>query len=86
MVWTNINAKHKFLVRKHEERSFGRPRHREEDNIKMNHKELGFQLGEVRGQWQACVNTLSTSNACKRFSVVLCYPASLEAYSLSKEC
>jgi len=63
---------YKFLVRKHEERSVGRHRYREEDNIKMNHKELGFQLGKVRGQWQARANTASTSNAFKRFSVLFC--------------
>jgi hypothetical protein len=42
----------------------GRPRHRWEDNIKMDLREIGInwanwiQLAQNRVQWQACVNTV----------------------------
>jgi hypothetical protein len=43
-------------------RTLGRPRHRWEDNIKMDLREIGIvgvnwiQLGQDRVQWWACVN------------------------------
>jgi hypothetical protein len=45
-------------------RPLGRPRHRWEDNIKMDLREIGFedvdwiQLAQDRGRWQALVNTV----------------------------
>jgi hypothetical protein len=45
-------------------RPLGRPRHRWEDNIKMDLKEIGIdganwiQLAQNRVQWRACVNTV----------------------------
>jgi hypothetical protein len=45
-------------------RPLGRPRHRWEDNIKMDLREIGIdganwiQLAQDRVQWQACVNTI----------------------------
>jgi hypothetical protein len=45
-------------------RPLGRPRHRWEDNIKMDLREIGIdganwiQLAEVRVQWRTCVNTV----------------------------
>jgi hypothetical protein len=45
-------------------RPLGRPRHRWEDNIKMDLREIGIdganwiQLDQDRVQWQACVNTV----------------------------
>jgi hypothetical protein len=45
-------------------RPLGRPRHRWEDNIKMDLRETGIdgvnwiQLAQDRVQWQACVNTV----------------------------
>jgi hypothetical protein len=46
------------------DRSFGRPRHRMEDNIKMDHKELEWEgvdqndLNQSRDKWQAVMNTI----------------------------
>jgi hypothetical protein len=43
-------------------RPLGRPRHRWEDNIKMDLREIGInvanliQLAQDRAQWRACVN------------------------------
>jgi transposase len=43
-------------------RPLGRPRHRGEDNIKLNLREIGIdganwiQLAQDRVQWQVCVN------------------------------
>jgi hypothetical protein len=45
-------------------RPVGRPRHRWEDNIKMDLREIRIdgvnwiQLAQDRVQWQACVNTV----------------------------
>jgi hypothetical protein len=45
-------------------RPLGRPRHRWEDNIKMNLREIGIdganwiQMAQDRVQWRACVNTV----------------------------
>jgi hypothetical protein len=45
-------------------RPLGRPRHRWEDNIKMDFREIGIdgsdwiQMAQDRVQWQACVNTV----------------------------
>jgi hypothetical protein len=45
-------------------RQLGRPRHRWEDNIKMDLREIGIaganwiQLAQDRAQWRACVNTV----------------------------
>jgi hypothetical protein len=45
-------------------RSFGRPRHRWEDNIKMDLQEVGcgcmdwIKLAQVRDRWQALVNAV----------------------------
>jgi hypothetical protein len=45
-------------------RPLGRPRHRSENNIKMNLKEIGIdgvnwiQLAQDSVQWRACVNTV----------------------------
>jgi hypothetical protein len=47
-------------------RPLGRPRHRWEDNIKMDLREIGIdganwiQLAQYRVQWQACVNMVMT--------------------------
>jgi hypothetical protein len=54
-----------FLVGKPEvKRPLGRPRHRWEDNIKMDFREIGIdvanwiKLAQDRVQWRACVNTV----------------------------
>jgi hypothetical protein len=45
-------------------RPLGRPRRRWEDNLKMDHREIGIdranwiQLAQYRVQWRACVNTV----------------------------
>jgi hypothetical protein len=45
-------------------RPLGRPRHRWEDNIKIDLREIGMdgsnwiQLAQSRVQWRACVNTV----------------------------
>jgi hypothetical protein len=53
-----------ILVRKPaRKRSFRRPRHIQEDNIKMDLREIGWEgvdwmhLAQDRDQWQALVNT-----------------------------
>ena len=46
------------------DRSFGRPRHRGEDNIKMHHKAVEWEgvdrndLNQGRDKWQAVMNTV----------------------------
>jgi hypothetical protein len=56
---------YRVLVRRPEgKRPLGRPRHRWEDNIKIDLREIGIdganwiQLAEDRVQWRACVNTV----------------------------
>ena len=55
---------HRVLVGKPEEkRPLGRPRHRWEDNIKMNLWEVGgggdwMELAQDRDRWRALVNTV----------------------------
>ena len=56
---------HKVLMGKPEgKRSLGRPKHRWEDNIKMDLKEVGrgcgvwMQLAQDRDRWQALVSTV----------------------------
>ena len=53
------------LMGKHEEKRLtGRPRHRREDNIKMDLQEMGcggmdwINLAQNRDRWQALVNAL----------------------------
>jgi hypothetical protein len=53
-----------FVRRPEGKRPLGRPRHRWEDNIKMDLREIGvdganwIQLAQDRVQWRACVNTV----------------------------
>ena len=56
---------HRVLVGKPEEkRSLGRPRHRWEDDIKMNLQEMGggcgdwMELAQDRDRWRALVSTV----------------------------
>jgi hypothetical protein len=56
---------HRVLVGKPEgKRPLGRPRHRREDNIKMDLQEVGgghgdwMELAQVRYRWQALVDTV----------------------------
>jgi hypothetical protein len=56
---------YRILVGKPEgKRPLGRPRHRWEDNIRMNHREIGWggmdwiHLAQDRGQWRPLVNTV----------------------------
>jgi hypothetical protein len=56
---------HRVLVRKPEgKRPLGRPRHRWEDNIKMNVEEVGggrgdwMELAQDRDRWRSLVNTV----------------------------
>jgi hypothetical protein len=56
---------HRILVGKPEgKRPLGRPRHRWEDGIRMDLREIGqrsvewIQLAQHRGRWQALVNTV----------------------------
>ena len=56
---------HRVLVGKPEgKRPFGRPRHRWEDNIKMDLEEVEgscgdwMELAQDRGRWQALVSTV----------------------------
>jgi hypothetical protein len=49
-------------------RPFGRPRHRWEDNIKMDLQEVGcgvmewIELSQDRDRWQALVNAVNAGN------------------------
>jgi hypothetical protein len=59
------NEKHKILVGKSEKkRPLGRPRHRREDNIRMDLTEIGWNtvdwihLAQNKDQWWALVNTV----------------------------
>jgi hypothetical protein len=53
-----------LFVRLEGKRPLGRPRHRWEDHIKMDLREIGIdganwvQLTQDRGQWQVSVNTV----------------------------
>jgi hypothetical protein len=53
-----------LIVRPEGKRPLGRPRHRWEDNIKLDVREIGIdganliQLAQDRVQWRACVNTV----------------------------
>jgi hypothetical protein len=53
-----------FVGRPEGKRPLGRPRHRWEDNIKMDLRKIGIvgskwiQLDKDRVQWRACVNTV----------------------------
>jgi hypothetical protein len=53
-----------FVGRPESKRSLGRPRHRWEDNIKIDLSEIAIngtnwiQLAQDRLQWRACVNTV----------------------------
>ena len=56
---------YKFMVRKPEgKRQFGRPRHRWEDNIKMDLQEVGcggmdwIELAQDRDRWRTIVSTV----------------------------
>ena len=50
---------HRVLVGKPEgKRPLGRPRHRWEDNIKMDLQEVGVELAQDRDRWRALVNTV----------------------------
>jgi hypothetical protein len=62
MHWEKRNA-YKILVGKPEGKSpLGRPRHRWEDNIRLDLREVGWggvdwiDLAQVRNQWRAHVN------------------------------
>ena len=62
---------HKVLVGKPEvKRPLGRPRHRWEDNIKMDVQEVGrgcgdwIELGQDRNRWRALVSTVMGSIKC----------------------
>jgi hypothetical protein len=53
-----------LVARSKRNRPLGRPRHRWEDNIKMDLREIGIdeanwiQLAQDRVQWRDCVNTV----------------------------
>jgi hypothetical protein len=55
---------YRILMGRHEgRRPLGRPRHRWEDNIKMDHQEVGWgmdwlELAQGRDRWQAFVNAV----------------------------
>jgi hypothetical protein len=60
-----VRNAYSILVEKPEgRRPLGRPRHRWEDNIKMDLGEIGFRdvdwihLAQDRGRWRALVNTV----------------------------
>jgi hypothetical protein len=59
-----VEGAYNILVRRPEgRRPLGRPRRRWEDNIKMDHREIGFgdvdwiHLAQDRDRWLAVVNT-----------------------------
>ena len=61
---------HKVLVGKHEgKRPLGRPRRRWEDNIKVDHQEVGrgcgdwMELAQDRNRWRALVSTVMNFRA-----------------------
>jgi hypothetical protein len=60
-----VRGAHNILVGRTEgRRPLGRPRHRWEDNIKMDLREIGFgvvdwiHLAQDRDRWRALVNTV----------------------------
>jgi hypothetical protein len=60
-----VRGAYNILVGKSEgKRPLGRPRRRWEDNIKMDHREIGFgdvhwiHLAQHRGRWRVLVNTV----------------------------
>ena len=64
-VWVEARGVHRVLVGKPEgERPLGRPRHRWEDNIKMDLQEVGegcgdwMELAQDREKWWALVSTV----------------------------
>jgi hypothetical protein len=66
---------HKVLMGKPEgKRPLGRPRHRWEDGIRMDLREIGWgsvewmQLAQDRDQWQALVNTVMNLRVLAQWS------------------
>jgi hypothetical protein len=64
-VWGRKGGVHRVLVGKPEgKRPLGRPRHRWEDNIKMDVEEVGggrgdwMELAQDRDRWRALVSTV----------------------------
>jgi hypothetical protein len=59
-----VNAHKNFVGKPEGKKSLGRPRRRWEDNIKMDHREMGFEvvdwinLSQNRDRWRAVVNTV----------------------------
>jgi hypothetical protein len=69
-VWGEDRGVYRVLVGKPEGKSsFGRPRRRWEDNIKMDLQEVGggrgdwMELGQDRDRWRALVGTVRNINA-----------------------
>ena len=63
--WAGHVARIQILVEKHEgKRAFGRPRHRWDDNIKMDLQEVGYggmdwiELAQDRDRWRTLVNAV----------------------------
>ena len=67
---------HRVLVGKHEgKRPLGRPRHRWEDNIKVDLQEVGegcgdwMELAQDRDRWRALVSTVSNLQVPKMLAI-----------------
>jgi hypothetical protein len=60
--WEKTNTYSAFMGKSRSKRTLGRPTHREEDNIKMDIKEIGCEgkdcitLVQDRDKWQAVAN------------------------------
>jgi hypothetical protein len=64
-----------FIVKPEGKRPLGRPRHRWEDNIRMDLREIGWKcvklvhLAQDEDQWRALVNAVTIFRFCKGWRI-----------------